>query len=297
MNSEALKNPLIMPLFGLHLNKVRTSARIFMLPNYLCPLCKLPLLLENTTYRCSANHCFDQAREGYVNLLPVQHKHSKAPGDNKQMVQARRAFLEKEFYTPLIAHIKALYLKYGDNGKLLDAGCGEGYYTHQHKTETNTVYGVDIAKEAIKIAAKKYKQCHFSVGTLSLLPFEDNYFDWVYSIYAPILEAEFTRALCNKGYLLTVTPAENHLKELKRLIYREANIHDTQKRPIKDLTLIVEEKLNYNINFTDQNDVMNLLSMTPFAFKASDALIEKIKTMDSFNCQADFMIRLYQKQS
>lgn len=268
-----------------------------MLPNYLCPLCKFPLLLEQSTYRCSANHCFDQAKEGYVNLLPVQHKHSKAPGDNKQMVQARRAFLEKDFYAPLINRIKELYLTNANKGNVLDAGCGEGYYTSQHNTENNVVYGVDIAKEAIKIAAKKYKQCHFSVGTLSLLPFKDDFFDWVYSIYAPILEAEFTRVLSNNGYLLTVTPAENHLQELKNLIYREANLHDTSKTPINDLTLISEEKLSYRINFTEQSDVINLLSMTPFAFKATETLIQQIKEMQSFDCQADFMIRLYQKRS
>ena len=265
------------------------------LPHYLCPLCSAPLLLETSTYRCPANHCFDQAKEGYVNLLPVQHKHSKAPGDNKAMVQARRAFLDKGFYAPLVDKVAALYQEYAQGGNLLDAGCGEGYYTHQHKTENNNVYGVDIAKEAIKIAAKKYSDCHFSVGTLSLLPFEDNFFDWVYSIYAPLLETEFTRVLSNNGYLLTVTPAQHHLKELKDLIYRDPKLHDTTNSPIKALTLVNESNLHYEMNFTDQSDVINLLSMTPFAFKATQDLIENLKKMRSFTCQADFMIRLYQK--
>ena len=61
---------------------------------YLCPLCQNPLLLHENRYQCLNNHSFDVAREGYVNLLPVQQKNSKDPGDNKDMMLARRQFLQ-----------------------------------------------------------------------------------------------------------------------------------------------------------------------------------------------------------
>ena len=266
------------------------------IPQYRCPLCAQSLILENKSYRCSNNHSFDQAKQGYVNLLPVQHKHSKAPGDNKAMVDARRAFLDKGFYQPLVDNILSLYKKYGQpEGAILDAGCGEGFYTHQHKTDNNLVYGVDIAKETIKIAAKRYDECFFSVGTLSNLPFNDEYFSWVFSIYAPILEQEFTRVLKNEGFVLTVTPAELHLFELKSLIYRQANKHDVSKTPIEHLTLVEEQRLHYEMNFTQSEDILNLLSMTPFAFKATEELITTLKAINELTCQADFLIRLYKK--
>lgn len=264
---------------------------------YRCPLCQQALLLAEKSYRCENKHSFDQAKQGYVNLLPVQFKHSKEPGDNKAMVQARRAFLDKNYYQPLIDSMLALYEKYGDKtAAVFDAGCGEGSYTHQHKTELNKVYGVDIAKETVKIAAKRYQDCFFSVATLSDLPFKDEHFGWLYSVYAPILENEFTRILQDKGYLLTVTPADNHLFELKSLIYRQANKHDTSKQAIEQLTLIEEQRLNYPMNFTNSVDVLNLLAMTPFAFKASEELISELKQQQKFSCQADFVLRLYQKK-
>ncbi len=263
---------------------------------YRCPLCKLPLSLSNNTYRCDNNHCFDQAKEGYVNLLPVQHKHSKSPGDNKAMVDARRAFLDKGYYQPLIDEITKLYQAFSDKqATILDAGCGEGFYTHQHKTLTNAVYGVDIAKDAIKIAAKRYKTCDFSVATLSQLPFDDGFFGWVYSIYAPLLEEEFNRVITNKGYLLTVTPAENHLFELKSLIYREAKEHNTSKTPIERMTLVKQQRLHYQMDFDNGGDITNLLAMTPFAFKATPELLSELSKKTQFSCQADFLIRLYQK--
>jgi len=266
--------------------------------NYLCPLCRKVLNLTDRAFRCDNNHSFDQAKQGYVNLLPVQYKHSKAPGDNKEMVIARRAFLDKGFYQPLVDKMLELYNKYGEvNGPVLDAGCGEGFYTHQHKNVTNKVYGVDISKEMIKVAAKRYTQCHFSVGTLSKLSFSDNNFDWILSVYAPILEKEFTRILKKEGYLLTVTPAEKHLYELKQLIYKQANKHDESRSPIEHLTLIEEQKTTYPMHFKNSDDVLNLLSMTPFAFKTSQELIAQIKTMKEFTCQADFILRLYKKQT
>lgn len=263
---------------------------------YLCPLCDNKLLLMGKTYRCSNNHCFDEAKEGYVNLLPVQHKHSKAPGDNVEMVKARRAFLDNGYYQPLIDTIKSIYQRHvKSTTKVLDAGCGEGFYTHQYKTDNNQVFGIDISKSAVKIAAKRYKDCHFSVGTLSNLPFTDCVIGWINSIYAPILENEFTRVLQHQGYLLTVTPAEKHLIELKSLIYLDAKEHDTTKKPIEHLILVMEEKINYSMNFTQPNHIIDLLSMTPFAFKASTDVIETLKNKKQFSCQADFLIRLYQK--
>lgn len=296
MNLEALKSPLITLQFGQHLNNMTELNLVSEQPSYRCPLCQAPLQLAAKTYRCTNNHCFDQAKQGYVNLLPVQFKHSKAPGDNKAMVQARRAFLDQGHYQPLIDKMLALYQEHAElTGDVFDAGCGEGFYTHQHKSTTNKVYGVDIAKEAIKIAAKRYQNCHFSVATLADLPFANEQFTWITSVYAPILEQEFTRILNKDGYLLTVTPGEQHLFELKELIYQQAKAHDESKQPISKLQMIAEHKVNYAMCFDSSDDAINLLAMTPFAFKANQEVIDKLKSMASFTCHADFVLRLYKK--
>jgi len=268
--------------------------------HYACPLCSSPLLNHAQVFRCENNHSFDRAKENYLNLLPVQFKHSKNPGDNKAMVNARRAFLEQGYYQPLIDRLVALYHEKVDTDickatVVLDAGCGEGFYTHQHKSADNTVYGVDIAKEAIKKAGKKYQQCHFSVATLSKLPFADSLFSWIISIYAPILEHEFTRVLSAGGFLLTVTPAKKHLMQLKQQIYHDAKEHDEEKLPIEHLTLVQQENISYQMHLKTGQDTLNLLAMTPFAFKASDAVKDALLNSDNFTCQADFLIRLYQK--
>ena len=108
-----------------------------------------------------------------------------------------------------------------------------------------------------------------------------------------ILEEEFTRVLADDGYLVTVTPAKNHLIELKALIYREAKQHDVSKNPIEHLTLIEQKEVSYAMEFTTGEDIVNLLSMTPFAFKTTDNLVNDLKARSQFTCQADFLIRVY----
>lgn len=262
---------------------------------YLCPICQQALIVENKSFRCANNHSFDQAKEGYVNLLPVQHKHSKDPGDNKEMVNARRNFLESGHYQPLRDRLIELKNQYIPTGIILDAGCGEGYYTSAHNTDKHQVYGVDIAKTAVKIAAKKYKQCNFSVGSIAQLPFADGFFDWLFSIYAPIKTEEFSRLLKNEGYLLTVTPGAKHLWELKELIYQTPNYHNVEKQQLDDFELLVEENLNYEMNFEHGEQALTLLAMTPFAFKSSAQLTNSLKQASNFICQADFMVRIYKK--
>ncbi|TKB44352.1 23S rRNA (guanine(745)-N(1))-methyltransferase [Thalassotalea mangrovi] len=267
-------------------------------PEYLCPLCRTPLHLQGKTYKCSNNHSFDEAKEGYVNLLPVQFKHSKDPGDNKQMVTARRGFLEQGYYLPLRDKLVAIYRQYcpDSNTNVLDIGCGEGYYTCAHKDNYNQVYGIDIAKNAIRIAAKKYQSCHFSVGSVAQLPFADNTVDWGYSIYAPIKVAEFQRVIKQDGYLLTVSPGKRHLWQLKSLIYRTPQEHDETLPEMPGFELVEQHRLAYEMDLLTTADKFNLLSMTPFAFKTSDALRQALENEERFECETDFVIRLFKRQ-
>ena len=98
-----------------------------------CPLCG-EKLTGDSTLKCTKGHCFDRAKEGYWHLLPVQSMRTKAPGDSKEMVAARRAFLNAGYYGIFGRALGELCLEYGLPAApdaplhLLDAGCGEGWY-------------------------------------------------------------------------------------------------------------------------------------------------------------------------
>ncbi|WP_028835844.1 MULTISPECIES: 23S rRNA (guanine(745)-N(1))-methyltransferase [unclassified Pseudoalteromonas] len=233
--------------------------------HYHCPICKLPLALNEKTLRCDNNHSFDFAKEGYVNLLPVQNKNSKQPGDSLEMVQARRSFLEQSHYAFLQTALANLVKPLNAN-IVIDLGCGEGFYTHAIANNTQaTVYGVDISKSAVKYAAKRYKQCQFSVASISHAPFNDHLADVLISVFAPLFDDELSRLVKEDGCLVVASPGPMHLKELKKYIYNTVNEHTEVATPTgfkqSSQQLITEQ---VSLTFSD---VRNLIMMTPFAWK------------------------------
>ncbi|BDF94538.1 MULTISPECIES: 23S rRNA (guanine(745)-N(1))-methyltransferase [Pseudoalteromonas] len=233
--------------------------------DYQCPLCQQTLTLQTNVLKCSNNHSFDTAKEGYVNLLPVQQKNSKHPGDNLDMVQARRAFLATGHYQFLQTAIAQRVATHRPQ-YVIDLGCGEGFYTQAIANACDAkVYGVDISKSAIKFAAKRYKHCNFSVASISQAPFNDGMADVLVSIFAPLFDAELARLAKSDGTLIVASPGPWHLKELKHYIYRDVNAHTAISVP-DGFELIEQTLLEQQISLPF-NDVKNLITMTPFAWK------------------------------
>ncbi|ART80175.1 23S rRNA (guanine(745)-N(1))-methyltransferase [Oceanisphaera avium] len=274
--------------------------------SYQCPLCHLALTPRVGGLECENNHQFDRAKEGYVNLMPVQHKRSKEPGDNVEMMQARRRFLATEHYHPLRQAVVDLCLHYTQHTprQILDIGCGEGYYTAflanalMAQSQCATCYGLDISKVAIRYAAKRYSSPHmqFCVASSQRLPFADHSLNAIVRIYAPCEALELARVLNKQGVVITVTPAARHLYQLKELIYENVHLHDETSEELAGFALIAATKLTYDMALTgEQAD--DLLQMTPFAWKASLEVRQALTAMAELKCDADFMLRVYQKIS
>jgi len=193
------------------------------LPLLCCPLCRATLRREGATLRCAAGHAFDLAREGYVNLLG-----KGLPGDSAAMLQARRAFLARGGYAPLAAAVAALVGRHlatwtGTAPAVLDAGCGEGYYLGVLQTQLPAqgavavpLAGMDIAKEAVRLAARAYPAVAWAVAdSWGRLPLADGAVAALLDIFAPRHPAEFARVLAPGGLLLVVIPGPSHLAELR----------------------------------------------------------------------------------
>lgn len=271
--------------------------------SYQCPLCQQPLLLNQRVYSCLNHHQFDQAKEGYVNLLPVQHKRSKQPGDSADMMQARRHFLDAEHYQPLQQQVCDLLVRVLPQPpvSVLDIGCGEGYYTHEVANRLEAqgeakVYGLDVAKIAVRAGAKRYGNVEFCVASSHRLPFSDNQFDAVLRIYAPCKAEELARVVRPQGYVLTVTPGPRHLMQFKALIYQDVQLHDTTPEEMPGFTLVEEQQLSYPMTLNSEESGA-LLQMTPFAWRARPEVWGILATTEQFSCETDFTLRLWQRDS
>ncbi len=265
---------------------------------YLCPICAASLQLNPSakSYACENNHHFDLAKEGYLNLLPVQHKHSAEPGDNKQMMQARREFLEAGFYEPM-AKAVAMIIKANRPKHLLDLGCGEGYYSRaieSHCTNPMMLHCVDIAKFAVAAAAKKQPNARFIVASSNRLPYAAQYFDFVLRVFAPSNDDELGRVLKPSGLLLTVTPGPRHLWQLKEFIYAEVKEHALESLVPEGFERIDTQRISYKITPNPQQRIA-LLQMTPFAWRANEGVQQAIKDVAELEIETDFILTLAAK--
>ena len=268
---------------------------------YVCPVCggSLQLLQSGKTYTCQNQHSFDLAKEGYLNLLPVQHKHSKEPGDSKQMMTARREFLEAGFYEPMAKTVAMMInanRTVGQNMRLLDLGCGEGYYSriiasYCNHHEQIALHGIDIAKFAIAAAAKKQPNARFIVASSNRLPSPDQYFDFVLRVFAPSDDDELKRVLKSSGHLLTVTPGPRHLWQLKEFIYAEVKEHASESLVPQGFERLTTQRISYKITPNPQQR-MALLQMTPFAWRANESVHQSLSSVSELEIETDFILTL-----
>jgi len=268
---------------------------------YVCPVCggSLQPLQSGKTYTCQNQHSFDLAKEGYLNLLPVQHKHSKEPGDSKQMMTARREFLEAGFYEPMAKTVAMMInanRTVGQNMRLLDLGCGEGYYSriiasYCNHHEQIALHGIDIAKFAIAAAAKKQPNARFIVASSNRLPSPDQYFDFVLRVFAPSDDDELKRVLKSSGHLLTVTPGPRHLWQLKEFIYAEVKEHASESLVPQGFERLTTQRISYKITPNPQQR-MALLQMTPFAWRANESVQQSLSSVSELEIETDFILTL-----
>lgn len=257
-----------------------------------CPVCTQPLQLQERSWVCAARHTFDVAREGYINLLLVQRKKSKEPGDNPEMVQARRDFLGAGFYAPLRDSALGL-LKPLNAETLLDIGCGDGYYTSAFAGVTKDISGLDIAKPAVQIAAKRFKNISWLIGSAAALPVADASIDVVSSLFSPLPVQEMARVLKPGGHVLAVTPASRHLWSLREALFDTVRPHEPEKF-LDELSPAFSLHTRLDIRFPlvlDNNAALrNLLLMTPYYWRAKADKREALETREHFETEAAFTL-------
>lgn len=261
----------------------------------ICPICKSALNKEDRAYRCVSGHAFDIARQGYVNLLAVQQKHSLHPGDTRQQVLARREFLSTGVYEPIVRAIIDTAKELNAAGPVLDVGCGEGYYSAQIAQAIGAeLVGMDISKEAVRCAAAKYKDALWLCATASHIPVADHSAGLITSLFALTMPEEFRRCLRPDGLYFQVLAAEDHLLGLKSVIYPELKFKQKDTVPeIDGFTLIRSVPIRFS--FTVEGDqVQNLLSMTPHAHRITKEGAARLQNTQTLTDTASCMLNVYQ---
>ena len=266
--------------------------------HFCCPVCKQGLSDHGRVLRCPHNHSFDKARSGYVNLLRSQQSSAKRHGDDKRMLIARRDFLNGGFYGKLQQLLcRTVCDETAPDGVLLDAGCGEGYYTAAVKQQLSslTVCGVDISKDALHMAAMRSKDMELAVASVFSLPMADAAADTVISVFAPTAEAEFARVLKPNGTLIRVIPTAQHLFGLKAAIYKEPRPNKPERVELDGFTLQHREELSDTLTLQNADDIRHLFEMTPYFYKTGQEDQQRLLSRDSLCTEIGFAVLMYKK--
>ena len=260
----------------------------------LCPICGQILDRIEKQYRCGNGHSFDLARQGYVNLLPVQQKRSLNPGDTREQVLGRRAFLETGCYEPISNTLNETAKELGATGPILDVGCGEGYYSARLAEALGAeLTGLDISKEAVRCAAAKYKGPQWLCGTAAHLPVESGSAGVVTSRFALTMAEEFKRVLRPDGYFFQVLAAEDHLLGLKSIIYPELKFKEKNTVPeVPGFELVKSVPIRFTFT-VEGEQVQNLLGMTPHVFRITKEGAARLAATEKLTDTASAVLTVY----
>ncbi|MBQ4348499.1 MAG: methyltransferase domain-containing protein [Clostridia bacterium] len=263
----------------------------------ICPVCGEVLTLTDRTYKCKSNHCFDTAKEGYVNLLTGSHKPGSETGDNKDMAQCRREFLSEGYFDALVRGIiEFIKEKALPRPVIADICCGEGYYGDRIKNEIDCeMLGFDLSKEMVRLAAKRKNGITYFVGNLSRIPLKDKSVDIALHLFAPFHEKEFSRIIKDDGCILNVVAGENHLFELKELLYDTPYKNDEKPPETAKLTLSQRRKITARVHLKSNRDIMALFKMTPYYYHTRDEDKAKLRNIDSLDITTEFVVFIYTK--
>jgi 23S rRNA (guanine745-N1)-methyltransferase len=234
---------------------------------FACPHCQLAFTPTIDGVLCPNGHSFDRAREGYLNLLiGGRIAGDTVPGDTPKSLAARRRFLSTGAYQP-IADALAKVVEEID-GAVLDVGCGEGYYLSHIRSPKK--FGIDIAKQGIRMASKSFPEAQFAVANAFRLPVLDASCDAVFSVFAPHSHEEFQRVLAPCGQWVTISPGSHHLQQMRPK--RDVDIVEREKRRDQPPDHAVHaQRIQFDLELSDES-AQDLFSMTPLIWQtAADA--------------------------
>ena len=270
-----------------------------------CPLDATPFkTTASSSLVCSHGHTFDRAREGYYNLLAVQHKASRDPGDTAAMVAARRRILDAGLYAPVANAVARVVHEQADATPadrlftLLDAGCGEGTYLRALNTAKplRAPYasaGIDISKWAVRAAAKRDPTCLWAVASNKQLPFAAGSIDFIMSLFGFPVWTTFAALQPVGGHVLLVNPGPDHLIELRSIIY--PSLKQPAPRAQRDqpsYRSVMTDRVCFPIHLASREQIADLLTMTPHDHRATQAGRDALSAYDTLTLTADVKIAL-----
>ncbi len=267
-----------------------------------CPICKCAFSKVANSLKCENGHCFDIASSGYINLLKPGKMNNAKAGDSKEMINARSNFFLCDAYLPIREKLCDIISQY-KNDVIVDAGCGEGYYTEgiAGRFENSSVIGFDMSKFGCEHGAKSARRVNksnvlYSVSSIFEMPLDDGCANIVVNLFAPVASEEFKRVLTTQGHLIVVSAGTKHLDGLKKILYNDVYDNEEKFLSYDGFELLGVENLKYDAVICGSDTIYNLFTMTPYFHRTSLNDKEKLRNVDELKTTVEVNFAIYKKQ-
>ena len=187
-----------------------------------------------------------------------------------------------------------------EGAKILDVGCGEGYYTNRIASECGrAVCGFDLSRDAVEAASKAAKRqsldALYAVASLFELPLGDATAACVVNVFAPCAEQEFCRVLAEDGVLIVVGAGERHLLGLKQVLYDQTYENGARADLPTGMRLVEKRTVSDTITVKGKEQIEHLFSMTPYYWRTSPEDKKKLERLEYLRTEIEFDCRVYRK--
>lgn len=241
-----------------------------------CPICGKRLSLEGNSLMCSENHCFDISKKGFVDFVlnnKQQKNYDLASFENRHLV------LERGMYDHIASKLLQLIEKLNLD-KILDVGCGEGYYSKKIvQLKDRHVLAFDISKDSIQLAAKGPNTAvEWFIGDLAHLPIQNQSINGIIDIFSPANYHEFNRILSDDGFVIKVIPNQYHVQELRTQAKDQLQQAEYSNQKVLDyfeehyqLVDQIDATKTYSVTDAERSA---FIKMTPLLFNVDNSLID-----------------------
>ena len=264
----------------------------------ICPICQGALSQADSSLKCPLSHSYDFSKSGYINLLRPGKKNNAKAGDSKEMIASRSLFFSSGCYQPINDKICALVSACAPE-VIVDAGCGEGYYTSSiaQACPEAAVFGFDMSKFGAEHGAKMSKKngitnTLYAVSSIFDMPLCQSSTDVIVNMFAPVASEEFYRVLSSDGCFIIASAGKEHLLGLKRALYDEVYLNEVNEPHYDGFELIRAENLKYSAHIVGQDTIQALFQMTPYYHRTSLSDKQKLSALDELDTtvEVDFFV-------
>ena len=240
-------------------------------------------------------------------ISPCIYRQLKSSATGSSRITCSQSAPTSAYYGIFGRALGQLCLEYGQPAApdaplhLLDAGCGEGWYDRciaQAFAQAGSrvqLAGFDIAKPAVRLAAKALPTAQYAVASSFGQPVRSGWADLLLNCFSPFAQEEFLRVLRPGGRMIYVVPGAEHLYQMKAVLYEKPYKNTVQQIAYDGFRAVGEREVSGRITVPHEQ-LEALFAMTPYYWKTPRGGAQRLAALPELETEIAFRFLVFEKE-